>query len=435
MSQTSPANRAARRSLARKVALGLAIGLLLAALAYTGLFFVSGIRVEREIARLEQRFGSLGASSLVVDRVAPEDNRALVVREAAALIDREHSSTIGRSLNKYLTAASAFPVSVDARRFVERNRAAIRSTERLSSRTGSNFEADYLSANLPDLPAIRLLSDALYVAANMELEAGRLDAAAARVTSVLTLGASFIQEPALIMQLMRIAITTRAMNGLEDLITRAEPSRDSLTRIAQVLAENRGHDPMRIGFLGDLKLNVARLRRIDAGTAEAPDAYHYQGAYEAWTKGPLRVLGRPVHRLALVRYLQEIEQLIDLQAGPRPRPALDEGARAARWNLPERLADDLSAGLRRSLDSDDQFKSTLAATEIAVALRRYRLDHGAYPAELTALAPAYLPRVPIDPFTGQPPVYRRDGAGFTLEARNIGGVAISRSALTWAVPR
>ena len=64
------------------------------------------------------------------------------------------------------------------------------------------------------------------------------------------------------------------------------------------------------------------------------------------------------------------------------------------------------------LFDDDGFKQTsndaynnLLLTELA--LRAYREGRGAYPASLNALVPAYLPRVPLDPFTdGQPLRYR-----------------------------
>ena len=73
-------------------------------------------------------------------------------------------------------------------------------------------------------------------------------------------------------------------------------------------------------------------------------------------------------------------------------------------------------GLERAIDSGDMHNSVLGVTEIGVALRRYRLDRGSYPDELSALVPAYLARLPIDPVTGRPPAYARSGAGFTLKA-------------------
>jgi hypothetical protein len=47
-----------------------------------------------------------------------------------------------------------------------------------------------------------------------------------------------------------------------------------------------------------------------------------------------------------------------------------------------------------------------------MAVKRYRLAHGAWPADLAALVPAYLMEVPKDPLDGQPLRYRRtpDGA-------------------------
>ena len=80
-----------------------------------------------------------------------------------------------------------------------------------------------------------------------------------------------------------------------------------------------------------------------------------------------------------------------------------------------RRLDNLSiAGLERSVQTGERFNSALAATELAVALRRYQIDHGHYPEALSALVPAYLSVLPIDPLTGQPPLYERQSAGFRL---------------------
>ncbi len=39
---------------------------------------------------------------------------------------------------------------------------------------------------------------------------------------------------------------------------------------------------------------------------------------------------------------------------------------------------------------------------VAVAMTRYRLDHGSYPEKLDLLVPDYLDEIPRDPFDGQP---------------------------------
>ena len=54
------------------------------------------------------------------------------------------------------------------------------------------------------------------------------------------------------------------------------------------------------------------------------------------------------------------------------------------------------------------------AASTAVAIERYRLDHGDSPAALDGLVPAYLASVPIDPFTGRPLLYRTDRSRFVI---------------------
>ena len=53
-------------------------------------------------------------------------------------------------------------------------------------------------------------------------------------------------------------------------------------------------------------------------------------------------------------------------------------------------------------------------TITAIALKRYQLKHGNYPADLNSLAPDFLPAVPIDPVDGQPLRYRPNANGTFL---------------------
>jgi len=45
-------------------------------------------------------------------------------------------------------------------------------------------------------------------------------------------------------------------------------------------------------------------------------------------------------------------------------------------------------------------------TITAIALKRYQLKHGYYPADLNSLVPEFVPAVPLDPVDGQPLRYR-----------------------------
>ena len=94
-------------------------------------------------------------------------------------------------------------------------------------------------------------------------------------------------------------------------------------------------------------------------------------------------------------------------------------------------------GLERSLETSDLHHSAVGMTELAVALRRYRLAHGEYPEELSALAPTYIASVPSDPLSGTSPVYTRQGVGFTLRSEHpkADERAATAAALKWTVTR
>lgn len=69
-----------------------------------------------------------------------------------------------------------------------------------------------------------------------------------------------------------------------------------------------------------------------------------------------------------------------------------------------------------------------------LACRVYKSRTGEYPEDLKTLVPGLLTAVPVDPFTGKPLVYRREGKGFIVYSvgsnlKDDGG----RS--TWEIPQ
>jgi hypothetical protein len=59
-------------------------------------------------------------------------------------------------------------------------------------------------------------------------------------------------------------------------------------------------------------------------------------------------------------------------------------------------------------------EATFLASRTGLACRLYKSQTGRYPDSLEALVPGILKEVPIDPFTGKPLVYRREGEGFVV---------------------
>lgn len=62
--------------------------------------------------------------------------------------------------------------------------------------------------------------------------------------------------------------------------------------------------------------------------------------------------------------------------------------------------------LSHAITATEQIHLEKVGTILTVAIVRYRLDHaGKLPATLDALVPDYLAELPIDPFSGKPPIY------------------------------
>ncbi len=418
----------------RRVRLILLIGILVLLVVRVGLDLWANHRITVEIARLETQYGSLDESTLGVPPVPDSDNRARAVRAAAALTAFAPSkdlSELRRALGLFVKSPASTPVPDDLTAFVEANRDALRVADTASTRRLSDWEIDYRNgSDLPPFMEIRTLSDAIYLAALLDLEGGRPDDAARAITSGLAVSASLRQEPNLIAQLIRAAIGIQHFEAVQRLVTQAEPSKASLEELARRLVESRTPDLVHTGLLGELKHFNAALTHLENGNVHSAAADLVPRS-PFWL-GPLARLGRPLIRLVRIRYLQQVGYLLDVQAGPRPRPAF---AAPERWGWMRRL-DNSTAGLERTIETGDLFNSELGATELAVALRRFRLDRGTYPDDLSALVPAYLASIPLDLFTGQPPVYARQGAGFRLRARPGTSVSsLAESALEWNVPK
>ncbi|HMC64121.1 MAG TPA: hypothetical protein VKI65_04215 [Gemmataceae bacterium] len=72
-------------------------------------------------------------------------------------------------------------------------------------------------------------------------------------------------------------------------------------------------------------------------------------------------------------------------------------------------------------DAADRAQQTQDNLLVAFALAWYQRDHGRYPKELNALAPKYLPKVPLDLFSGKPLVYRPSENGYLLYSVGVNG--------------
>jgi hypothetical protein len=401
-----PAARPTRASRWRRIRLIGLLGLLLVLLAYVTTDALARRSLDAELARLEPQLGNLRVRALVAPSVPAADNRARLVSAAAALAIPAPPAVLA-ALTRFGSSSDADAVPADVRAFVEENREAIQFAARIRTRTKASWDVDYAGGGSLPLLEGRNLSNILYLNALLELEAGRPDEAARTIATGLAASSSLNNEPQLIVQLVRITMAERHFAALQRLLKQSEPSKAGLEDLARWLKENRA-DPLRIGLESELAYASAMMTQMETGRADL------LGIQFPGSRLMLRIM-RPFVRLAHVRYLRAMESLIANQAGPRPRPAW-EGPKSSPWSPIDSFATGSLSGLARTVQTGDNYMSMLGASEIVVALQRHKLDHASYPADLSALTPLYLDRVPINPYTGAVPVYTRDGEGFTLRA-------------------
>ncbi len=86
--------------------------------------------------------------------------------------------------------------------------------------------------------------------------------------------------------------------------------------------------------------------------------------------------------------------------------------------------------------SATQNRTTLRLLIADLAVRAFRAEHGTYPQRLAELVPAELDSVPIDPFSGQPLIYRPVDSAYLLysvgpDGRDDSGTPMADAKIWW----
>ena len=98
--------------------------------------------------------------------------------------------------------------------------------------------------------------------------------------------------------------------------------------------------------------------------------------------------------------------LAQLNAAERKDAEFDDGQFVANLTHRQVFLRTLLPAVGKALRQEDLMQVQRTATIVMLALEIHRLEHGAYPATLDALAPGILDAVPADPIHGGPFVYR-----------------------------
>ena len=179
------------------------------------------------------------------------------------------------------------------------------------------------------------------------------------------------------------------------------------------------------GILGDLFGTPSRERMKEG--LEKSLLYELYAATKLIVEGDPRALqslsrealtirppGDPLAADDLAHYGESLRELGDLLGRPywETRERLNDirPERAPAWAQLTRL---VLPNLSRVAARQAEAEARIGTSRVAVALRLYREARGDYPQSLESIRDL-LPEPPIDPYTGRPYLYRREGAGFVV---------------------
>lgn len=409
-----------------------------------GLGWWAGHELQKTIDRIGPLYGGLSLRTLERNPHVPrEQNRAKVVAAAGALVVHatSDSSTNDGKLNALLFNPPHDPAARIAylRDFADNNALALQVLAAAESRTQSDWEVRYSDephAQLPSLMEIRWLARASQSAGVVDLNDGRPDEAIRHVRLGLVVAASLAPEGNFLMQLIRVGIDQEHFEFLRQVLAEGKPTSAALATLAPAFATALDRGSAVGGVIGEMKYFNAMLEQLESGNdgrEELPLLTDMVQHSISWIVKPamlaihahaLDQAHRTVEFARLEPHVRQARKLALPTNEPKP------------WWWWKRLSatfswEGLGSAVGRSLD-DHETMARLASA--AVALRRFKLEHAAYPPSLDALVPAFMSKVPRDPATGQPLKYETQGDGFSLAAEAPPG-APRPQRFTWVMPR
>lgn len=418
---------------ALKLLLLIGAPLLVLVIGWLALDIVTGWKLEAVLADIRARGWPTEVAELYPTPISDSENAALLYGLAfgkrRAVSDSTAETTKDHSLQEW--AALSPEQQAQVRSDLARNASTLDLLHQAAQRPSCDFHLDYRKGYFLELPHLSRLRDSIYLeraAVIVALDDGRTEDAFEYWLDMVAMVRHQEGQRFLITELVRLTCLSIACDTLQGVV---QSGQLDAQHVDSALAALDGLES-RHSFVGGLQGEVAVFRNLLSPRYVAAVAYELFGGDSldaVISSGDLRTasqklfaiapaklyespLGRPWRQydeatgLGIFRELmQMLEQPYYVKRASVSGPS--EKAELPSWSAPATCL---------VLPAYAHLGSTFAAVEArvacartALALERYRLTHGQYPATLDALVPDILPQVPLDPFDGKPLRYINDG--------------------------
>ncbi len=280
-----------------------------------------------------------------------------------------------------------------------------------------------LTVELPHLVMIRKTGQLMDLAVLSNVFKGNDDEAIHRLTDLVALARSLEQEPILLSQLVRIAVTEFVVDGAERIFSNGRLDDSRIQKLTEVFTQDETSEMFVRSLAGErCQVTILTQKALDIGAIFGPNANLGE-----WTLAAgYRLTG--LMDLDQFEYASRMSELIRAarQSTHRERLKAAKGFGSRLPDVPSYcfLTRLILPALDGAILSDTRHACRLHLVQVAGAIERYRLAKGTVPADLSDLLPEFMPVVPEDPFTDPPapPRYVRRTKGYVVYSVGENGV-------------
>ena len=405
---------------ARKTLIRIGLVLLIAVTAVLAVRAVLNYMEGRKLSRALANLKAQGVPLTIKELAAPcsdADNAARLWRAAANLlsIENEDKALLGRAFADLVALKPLEPSdrsALDA--IAAKNQEALRLLHAMADKPcflyrdpGAPLTETMIPEAVKMISATRLMGfDAL-----LRAESGDVRSATERIRSGLGFTSKVAQEGTLITQLISVADTRMLLSFLEAVCRGRKVDDEILLWLIADLEPGSWRERLARSISGERILVLERGSAVIKGSLRVMAGEKPSNRLLYWLLRPIlkdeirwqqkKLVGW--ERIAREPYFRQRELL-------KMDPAFSEDVP---WYF--RLTGFWEGGAYGTVFlKNAQLEAMFLAARTGLACRLYQSRNRSYPESLEVLVPDILPEVPIDPFTGKPFVYRREGEGFIV---------------------
>jgi hypothetical protein len=269
----------------------------------------------------------------------------------------------------------------------------------------ARYPADYrrgFHTLLPNVQSLRSGARILQLSSRVHLHGGNVDAAVEDILATLALARTLENEPSYISHLVRVAITNAALAGLAVALEHAEVTDGDLIRLQAALRQVDSRGVLQRAMQGERASCLLACQTFGLAEVSGDEA-------EQLVKESPRL---PQDAVIILDYFGRLVEANDESpmALLAECKAIDAEMKSKMSSPLQRLRTPVASmsmpGNVAAVEAVLRGDALTRTADAALACERFRRQEGSWPQSLNALVPAYLPSLPIDPFSGKPLVMK-----------------------------